>query len=111
MGVRGNWRALRAAQVKQLTAHAQMDDKHSVIIERQQEEFATAACCGERSPHETGREIGRRLAPHGPAPEHFDLDDPAPDNHALEPAANRLDFGKLGHLCGGVVALPGLDDL
>ena len=65
-------------------------------------------------PVRTRRELSRRLAPHGPATEHSDLDDPSPYESALEPPADGLDFGKLGHLCdrfGRVACLPGFDDL
>ncbi len=99
-----------AAQVKKLASHAQVDDQHGVVVKRQQQELAATARRGELATHETGGQLGGGLAPYGPASEHLDIDDATPDDGAFDAAANRLDFGKLGHLSGRAIALAGLDD-
>ena len=93
MGVRGERGTLRAAEVQELASHAQVDDQHGIVVERQQQELAATTRRGELATHEAARQLGGGLAPHRPAPEYLDIDDATPDEGAFDAAANRLDFG------------------
>ena len=101
LGVESHRRALRTAQVEQLPCHAEVDDQHRAVVERQDEELAAPAGLDEHAAVQARNELGGRLAPHGPAPEHLHLADPPADDGSLEPAPDCLDLGKLGHLGGG----------
>ena len=85
--------------MQQLAGHAQVDDEHRVVVERQQQELAAPAGAGEargrtRRPASSAGDWRRTVR----RPSTRTEVDRATDDGGLEAAADRLDLGKLGHL-------------
>ena len=76
--------------------HAEVEDQGVAAVGADQPEFRAAAEAGDRCAGQPLAEIfGECAAQVGPA--HLDPRQPAPVEHALQPADGRLDFGKFGH--------------
>jgi hypothetical protein len=85
---------------EQLTAHAEVgEDRVVMAVERQPQVLAAAAGPRDGPSGEAGSEVGAagHMAAHGPGVVHLDHGDRAAGDPALDPAADDLDLGQLGH--------------
>src|SRR5215208_8128194 len=84
-------------RVQKVPRHPEVDQENATALEPNNQILAAPLERFDALADELGRDLGRVLWPRQPRVFDLDVLEAASDEHRLEPAANRLDLGQLGH--------------
>src|SRR3954469_8895543 len=88
---------LSRRRVQEVPRHAEVDQENAPALESNNQILAAPLERFDALADELRRDRGRVLRPRQPRVFDLDVLEAASDEHRLEPAANRLDLGQLGH--------------
>ena len=88
---------LSRRRVQEVPRHPEVDQENATALEPDDQILAAPLERRDALARELGRHLGRILGPRQPRVFDLDVLEAAADEHRLEPAANRLDLGQLGH--------------
>src|SRR3954454_11924251 len=88
---------LSRRRVQEVSRHPEVDQENATALEPNNQILAAPFERSDALADELGRDLGRVLGPRQPRVFDLDVLEAPSDEHRLEPAANRLDLGQLGH--------------